>query len=81
MKSVLWREDFVLINKHFLSYLNEPLKDGIKILFQAKMIYDPVHGLSLRILDIDPSYTLGDLEKEKNGIHQPPRERRHFRSE
>ncbi|MBO9633052.1 MAG: exodeoxyribonuclease VII large subunit [Chitinophagaceae bacterium] len=65
MKSVLWREDFVLINKHFLSYLNEPLKDGIKILFQAKMIYDPVHGLSLRILDIDPSYTLGDLEKEK----------------
>lgn len=65
MKSVLWREDFVLINKHFLSYLNEPLKDGIKILFQARMIYDPVHGLSLRILDIDPSYTLGDLEKEK----------------
>ncbi|MGN6420386.1 MAG: exodeoxyribonuclease VII large subunit [Pseudobacter sp.] len=65
IKSVLWREDFVLINKHFLSYLNEPLKDGIKILFQAKMIYDPVHGLSLRILDIDPSYTLGDLEKEK----------------
>lgn len=65
IKSVLWREDFVLINQHFLSFLNEPLKDGIKILFQAKMIYDPVHGLSLRILDIDPSYTLGDLEKEK----------------
>ncbi|QEC41489.1 exodeoxyribonuclease VII large subunit [Pseudobacter ginsenosidimutans] len=65
LKSVLWREDFVLINKHFLSFLNEPLKDGIKILFQAKLIYDPVHGLSLRILDIDPSYTLGDLEKEK----------------
>ena len=65
MKSVLWREDFVLINKHFLSYLNEPLKDGIKILFQAKLMYDPVHGMSIRILDIDPSYTLGDLEKEK----------------
>ncbi|NML20082.1 exodeoxyribonuclease VII large subunit [Pseudoflavitalea sp. G-6-1-2] len=65
MKSVLWREDFVLINKNFLSYLNEPLKDGIKILFQAKLMYDPVHGMSIRILDIDPSYTLGDLEKEK----------------
>jgi exodeoxyribonuclease VII large subunit len=24
-----------------------------------------LYGLSLRILDIDPSYTLGDLEKEK----------------
>lgn len=65
MKSVLWREDFVLINKNFLSFLNEPLKDGIKILFQAKLMYDPVHGMSIRILDIDPSYTLGDLEKEK----------------
>jgi exodeoxyribonuclease VII large subunit len=27
--------------------------------------FDPTHGLALRITDIDPSFTLGDLEKEK----------------
>jgi exodeoxyribonuclease VII large subunit len=45
--------------------LKEPLKDGIKILFEASISFDPVYGLALRIHDIDPSYTLGDLEKEK----------------
>ena len=28
-------------------------------------MYDPVYGLGLRIIDIDPSYSLGNLEKEK----------------
>jgi exodeoxyribonuclease VII large subunit len=65
LKANLWREDFNNINQNFIRTLNEPLKDGIKILFLAKINFDPVHGLSLTILDIDPSFTLGDLEKEK----------------
>lgn len=65
MKATLWKEDYFRIDTRFRSLLKEPLKDGIKILFQAKVTYDAVHGLSLWILDIDPAYTLGDLEKEK----------------
>jgi len=61
----LWASDYVNINKRFLDLLKEPLKDGIKILFFARIHFSPVHGLSLQILDIDPSFTLGDLEKEK----------------
>jgi exodeoxyribonuclease VII large subunit len=65
MKSILWRDDYRAINYRFLKVLNEPLKDGIKILFLASISYDAAHGLSLMIQDIDPSYTLGDIEKEK----------------
>ncbi len=65
MRSTLWKEDYQAINKRFLEVLKEPLRDGIKILFLARLSFDPVHGLSLRIIDIDPSYTLGDLEREK----------------
>ena len=65
MKSILWRDDYRNINYRFLKVLNEPLKDGIKILFLASITFDPAHGLSLIIHDIDPSYTLGDIEKEK----------------
>ena len=61
----LWRSDYEGINQRFLEVLKEPLKDGIKILFLARIQYHSVHGLSLQILDIDPSFTLGDLEKEK----------------
>ncbi len=65
MRSVLWREDYAAINGKFLEVLKEPLKDGIKILLLGRISFDPVYGLSIRIVDIDPSFTLGDLEQEK----------------
>jgi exodeoxyribonuclease VII large subunit len=65
IKSCLWKEDYIRSNEKFQAILKEPLKDGIKILFLAKITFDPAHGLSLLIMDIDPSYTLGDLEREK----------------
>ena len=65
MLSNLWRDDYQRINNNFLNVLKEPLKSGINILFCAKITYDPANGLRLRIIDIDPSYSLGNLEKEK----------------
>jgi exodeoxyribonuclease VII large subunit len=65
IKSNIWRDDYQNINRNFLRILKEPLKDGIKILFLAKISFDPAFGLSLQIIDIDPQYTLGDLENEK----------------
>src|SRR5690606_6223526 len=65
MRATLWSSDYLHINGKFLKTLKEPLKDGIKILFLAKISFDPQYGLSLRIMDIDPSFTLGDIEREK----------------
>lgn len=65
IRSILWKSDFERINNSFIKLLNEPLRDGITILFQAGISYDPLHGLSLRIVDIDPTFVLGELEREK----------------
>jgi len=65
MRSTIWKDDYQRINDNFLKVLHEPLKNGIKILFFAKISFSPLYGLSLRILDIDPSWSLGELEKEK----------------
>lgn len=65
IKACIWSSDFFRINSNFQRVLKEPLKDGIKILFLGRISFDPVHGLSLMIDDIDPGYTLGDLEREK----------------
>lgn len=65
VRANLWRDDFVRINENFLAALKEPLRDGINILFQASVSFDPVHGFSLRIIDIDPVFSLGELEREK----------------
>lgn len=65
LRSSLWKDDYRRINRKFAEILNEPLKDGINILFSATISFDPTHGLSLRIIDIDPIFSLGELEREK----------------
>jgi exodeoxyribonuclease VII large subunit len=65
LKSTLWKDDFNRINENFLNVVKTPLKDGIKMLFCARITFDPLHGLALRIVDIDPVFSLGELEREK----------------
>lgn len=65
VKANLWKNDYERINKGFISVLGVPLKDGIKILFQARINFDIIYGFQLIIIDIDPSYSLGELEREK----------------
>ncbi len=65
MRANLWKDDYMRINTNFQRILKEPLKDGITILFSASITFDPSYGIALRITDIDPAYTLGQLEKEK----------------
>lgn len=65
LRANLWKADYERIDAVFRSQLNEALRDGIHIFFLARIQFDSVHGLSLRILDIDPTYTLGELEREK----------------
>lgn len=74
IKAHLWKDDYIRVNNKFQSVLKEPLKDGIKILCQVKISFEPAHGLALWIMDIDPSYTLGDLEKEKQETIQQLKE-------
>ncbi|MEI6435448.1 MAG: exodeoxyribonuclease VII large subunit [Bacteroidota bacterium] len=65
MRANIWKDDFDAINARFLEVIHEPLKDGINILFCAKITFHSVYGLSLRITDIDPVFSLGELEREK----------------
>lgn len=65
MRGIIWKNNYERINQSFLQTLKEPLREGIKILFLARIAFDPVHGLSLIVEDIDPVFTLGDLEAEK----------------
>lgn len=65
MRSILWKMDYQRINRQFMEVLGEPLREGITMLFQAGISYDPMYGFSLKIVDIDPTFVLGELEKEK----------------
>jgi exodeoxyribonuclease VII large subunit len=65
MRSTIWNSDVSRINANFIKTLGEPLKDGITVLLFAMVDFHPTYGLTLKISDIDPSFTLGELEREK----------------
>jgi exodeoxyribonuclease VII large subunit len=65
MRGTIWANDFTRINGNFIKITREPLKEGIQILFRAFIKFHAVYGLSLQIIDVDPSYTLGEMAREK----------------
>jgi exodeoxyribonuclease VII large subunit len=67
IRANIWADDLRRIRQRFLSVTGKNLGDGISILFKAEARYHELYGLSLRIVDIDPTYTLGEmaLQKEK----------------
>jgi len=75
ISATLWKDDYLQVNERFMQVVGEPLKDGITLLFAAAISYHPVYGLSLRVVDIDPGFSLGELEREKRDtIHRLRRE-------
>ncbi|MBO5839461.1 MAG: exodeoxyribonuclease VII large subunit [Bacteroidales bacterium] len=65
MRAVIWSADFKRIKDKFRSCGLADLSDGITILFRASILFDEFYGLSLRIIDIDTSFTLGEMEKQR----------------
>ncbi|MGV3629637.1 MAG: exodeoxyribonuclease VII large subunit [Bacteroidota bacterium] len=65
MRGTIWNANFQRISKSFAEVVKEPLRDGLNLLLLVKITFHPVYGLSLEILDIDPTYSLGELQKER----------------
>ena len=61
----IWKQQLDRINEAFVRVVKEPLQDGKTLLLQVKINFHPTFGLTLQILDIDPSYSLGELQRER----------------
>lgn len=65
LSGVLWKTHFQRIRTHFEKTVQEPLSEGKELLLEVKIVFSETFGLSLHILDIDPSFSLGELHKLK----------------
>lgn len=61
----IWKHNFERINKTFEEVVKEPLQEGTTLLMQVRITFHETFGLSLQILDIDPNFTLGELQRER----------------
>ena len=60
--AIVWASAWRLVGPYFERETGSPLASGMKILVQAQVQYSELYGLSLIITDIDPTFTLGELE-------------------
>ena len=65
MTASIWSHNYQRINKKFVEIVKEPLREDSTLLMQVKIVFHETYGLSLQILDIDPNYALGELQRER----------------
>jgi exodeoxyribonuclease VII large subunit len=60
-KATIWSSTYRILKPYFETTIQRSLCEGLNILVYAKVDFHEVYGLSLNIVDIDPSYTVGDI--------------------
>lgn len=65
--AVVWSSKYRFLAPYFESVTGSPLQEGMVILVEIQVSYSQLYGLSLIVNDIDPEYTLGlkELERQK----------------
>ena len=64
-RAVIWRQQYAMLSAYFEAETGSRLAAGMKILAKVLVSYHELYGLSLQITDLDASYTLGEVERQK----------------
>lgn len=63
--AIIWSSRYRFIAPYFESVTGSPLAEGMTILVETQVNYSELYGLSLIINDIDPEYSVGVKELER----------------
>lgn len=65
MRATCWSNTWQLLSAYFLQETGRHPEAGMQVLVEVSIEFHPVYGLSLNIHNIDPSFTLGDLARQR----------------
>ena len=63
--AIIWSSKYRIIAPYFESVTSSPLQEGMVVLVEVQANYSQLYGFSLIINDIDPEYSLGQKELER----------------
>ena len=61
----IWANIYKGISAYFLAETGKTLAAGMKVAFCVDVSFHEVYGISLNVVDIDPTYTLGESARRK----------------
>lgn len=68
IRANIWASTLVHVRQKFYQATGRDLGSGLKVMVRGTVQYHPKFGISFNILDVDPSYTLGDIERLRREI-------------
>ena len=67
-RGTIWSNVYKLLKPYFEQETGQAFTSGIKVLVQVSVEFHELYGYSLTVLDIDPTYTVGDMERKRREI-------------
>lgn len=64
-QAIIWSSKYRILSPFFESVAGSPISEGMLVLVRVQVNFSQLYGLSLIIDDIDPSWSLGEKEKER----------------
>lgn len=68
IKAIIWGSQFRFLNARFKQVTGRDIGNDMKILVCLSVNYSPQYGLTVVINDINPEFTLGDMERQRQEI-------------
>jgi exodeoxyribonuclease VII large subunit len=65
VRATCWSNVYSLLSAYFIQETGQTLRVGMQVLVEVSVTFHPVYGLSLNVWNIDPTYTQGDLAKQR----------------
>ena len=66
--AAIWANNYRALYHQFLNATGRPLANGMKVMVKVTANYHKLYGFRLVINDIDPNYTMGDMERLRKEI-------------
>ena len=63
-----WANRYGHLSREFREATGETLRAGLTVMLEVTVTFHPQYGYSLNIVDVDPSYTLGDMARRRQQI-------------
>lgn len=67
-RGAIWAKTFRMLKSYFEMETGQHFTSGLKVLVRVSIDFHEVYGFNLNVVDIDPSYTLGDLVRKRQEI-------------
>ena len=67
-RGVIWANMWAVMKRMFEDATHQPLSKGMKVLLKVIPNYHVAYGFSWQVIDINPTYTIGDLVMRKQDI-------------